>query len=67
MYLTKFASKVYLIHRRDELRADKILQQRAFNTEKLEFIFDTVVDEIIGDDLVKSLKLRNVKSGENLI
>lgn len=64
MYLTKFASKVYLIHRRDELRADKILQQRAFNTEKLEFIFDTVVDEIIGDDLVKSLKLRNVKSGE---
>ena len=64
MYLTKFASKVYLIHRRDELRADKIIQQRAFNTEKLEFIFDTVVEEIVGDDLVRRLKIKNVKTGE---
>ena len=66
MYLTKFASKVYLIHRRDELRADKIIQERAFNNEKLEFIFDTVVDEIVGSDTVSELKLHNVKTNEIL-
>lgn len=64
MYLTKFASKVYLIHRRNELRADKIIQQRAFNNSKIEFIWDSVVDEICGDELVKYLVVRNVKSGE---
>lgn len=65
MYLTKFASKVYLIHRRDELRADRIIQKRAFNNEKLEFIFDTVVDEIVGSDMVSELKLHNVKTNED--
>ena len=64
MYLTRFASKVYLIHRRDELRADKIVQERAFKNEKLEFIYDTVVNEIKGEDLVKCAVIENVKTGE---
>ncbi len=64
VYLTKFASKVYLIHRRNELRADKIIQQRAFKTEKLQIIWDTVVTEIKGDNLVNSLSLKNVKTGD---
>lgn len=63
-YLTKFASKVYLIHRRDELRADKIVQERAFKNEKLEFIFDTVVNQINGEDLVESATIENVKTHE---
>lgn len=64
MYLTKFASKVYLIHRRNELRADKIVQERAFKNDKLEFVWDSVVEEIKGDDLVKYLVVKNVKTGE---
>lgn len=62
MYLTKFATKVYLIHRRDELRADKIVQERAFKNDKLEFIWDTVVEEIKGKDLVCSATIKNVKT-----
>lgn len=65
MYLTKFADKVYVIHRRDELRADKIVQERAFKNEKLEFIWDTVVKDIKGDDLVHTLVLENVKTKEH--
>lgn len=64
IYLTRFASKVYLIHRRDELRADKIVQCRAFENPKLEFVFDSVVKEIVGEDCVKSLVLENVNSKE---
>ena len=64
MYLTRFATKVYVIHRRDELRADKIVQERAFKNEKLEFIYDTIIKEIKGDDLVKSAIIENVKTGE---
>lgn len=64
MYLTKFASKVYLIHRRDELRADKIVQERAFNNEKIEFVLDSVACEILGDDLVKSVVIKNVKTSD---
>ena len=64
VYLTKFAQKVYIIHRRDELRADKILQQRAFENPKIEFIFDTVVEEIVGADLVTNVELKNVKTNE---
>lgn len=64
MYLTKFAQKVYLIHRRDELRADKIVQDRAFKNEKLEFVWDTVVLEVKGQDLVESLTIKNVKTDE---
>ena len=63
-YLTKFASKVYLIHRRDELRADKIVQERAFKNEKLEFIYDTVVNKINGEGVVKSATIENVKTHE---
>ncbi len=64
MYLTKFADKVYVIHRRDELRADKILQERAFKNEKIEFIWDSVVKEILGEDLVHTAVLENVKTKE---
>ena len=64
MYLTKFANKVYIIHRRDELRADKIVQERAFNNEKLEFIYDTIVKKINGDNLVTSATIENVKTNE---
>jgi thioredoxin reductase (NADPH) len=62
--LTKFASKVTVIHRRDELRATKILQERAFAESKMEFLWNTVVEAIEGEDTVKRLRLRNVKSGE---
>lgn len=64
MYLTKFATKVYLIHRRDELRADKIVQERAFKNEKLEFVWNSVVNEIHGTDLVNEVIIQNVKTQE---
>jgi len=65
-FLTKFASKVYIIHRRDELRAQKIIQQRAFDNDKVEFIWDTVVESINGDGTkVSDLTLKNVKTGES--
>lgn len=64
MYLTKFATKVYVIHRRNEFRADKIVQNLAFKNEKLEFVYDTVVNEINGEDTVKSLTIENVKTKE---
>lgn len=64
LFLTRYADKVTIIHRRDQLRADAILQDRAFNNEKTEFIWDTVVEEIVGDGQVKSLKLKNVKTSE---
>ncbi len=64
-FLTKFGSKVYLIHRRDQLRAQKIIQKRAFDNPKMEMIWDTVVESINGDGrVVTSLSLRNVKTGE---
>jgi len=65
VFLTKFAKKVYLIHRRDKLRAVKIEQDRAFANEKIEIIWDTVVEEFVGDQMLKSLKLHNRKTGEN--
>jgi len=64
MFLTKFGSKVILIHRRDKLRAQKIIQDRAFKNKKLEFIWDTVVESINGDEIVNSLTLSNVKTGQ---
>lgn len=63
-YLTKYASKVYLIHRRDQLRAQKILQDRFFANPKAEVIWNTVVEEIAGDNAVSQVRLRNVKTGE---
>ena len=63
-YLTKFADKVYIIHRRNELRADKIVQERAFANQKIEFVYDTTVKEIQGEDLVNNIVVENVKTGE---
>lgn len=63
-YLTQFADKVTIIHRRDKLRAQKILQDRAFKNEKVDFIWDTVVEEIVGEDKVTGVQVKNVKNGE---
>ena len=63
-FLTKFASKVVLIHRRDSLRASKIMQERAFNNPKLEMMWDTEVIDVLGENKVEGLKLRNTKTGE---
>ena len=64
-FLTRYAARVYLIHRRDEFRASKIVQKRVFENPKIEVIFDTVVEQVIGDEqgLVHHLSLRNVKTG----
>lgn len=63
-FLTKYGSRVYIIHRRDQLRASKIIQERAFKNEKMEFIWDSVVEKISGDKQVQSVTIKNVKSGE---
>lgn len=64
-FLTKFASKVIIIHRRDQLRAQKIIQQRAFENPKVEFVWDTVVEEIHGNEKqVTHLTVRNIKTNE---
>lgn len=63
VYLTKFASKVTIVHRRNELRAQKILQDRAFKNEKIEFIWDTELQTINGDDKVKSVTLLDKNTG----
>jgi thioredoxin reductase (NADPH) len=63
LFLTKFASEVIVIHRRDELRATKSLQERAFANSKMRFVWDTVVEEILGEDTVTGVRVRNVKSG----
>jgi thioredoxin reductase (NADPH) len=64
LYLTHFGTKVTVIHRRDSLRASKIMQERAFANRKIEFIWDTIVEEVKGEDQgVKSLVLRNLKTG----
>lgn len=64
LYLTKFAEKVYVIHRRDKLRAEKYLQDKAFANKKIEFIWDTEVKEISGGAALESLLLKNKKGGE---
>lgn len=67
LYLTRFAKQVIIIHRRDELRAGALLQQRAFANPKIRFVWDTVVDEILGDELVTGVRAHNVKTGEEQI
>ena len=62
--LTQHAKKVYVIHRRDQLRAGQFLQRRAFAHPKLGFIWDTVVEEVLGEELLSGLKLHNVKTGQ---
>lgn len=64
MYLTKFAKKVYVIHRRDKLRADKIIQERAFKNPKIEFIWNSVVSEIVGENTVKAAVLKDTNSNK---
>ncbi|MCI5871574.1 thioredoxin-disulfide reductase [Streptococcus sp.] len=65
LFLTRFANKVTIVHRRDALRAQKLLQDRAFAHEKIDFIWDSVVEEIKGNDLkVTSVDIKNVKTGE---
>jgi thioredoxin reductase (NADPH) len=63
-YLTKFASKVYLIHRRDELRASKIMQKRAFDNPKIEVLWNTVVTDVIGDDKISAVRLKDNQSDD---
>ncbi len=62
-FLTKFASKVTVVHRRDSLRASKIMQDRAFNNDKIEFVWDSVVSEIFGNGKVAGVRLKNLKTG----
>lgn len=66
-FLTRFANSVTVIHRRDQLRAGKILQTRAFNNPKMHFIWDTVVEKINGEKAVESVLMKNVKTGEEKI
>lgn len=63
LFLTRYANKVTIIHRRDRLRADVILQERAFSNDRVNFIWDTVIEEIVGKDSVEYLRLKNVKNG----
>ncbi|MFN2118704.1 MAG: thioredoxin-disulfide reductase [Candidatus Promineifilaceae bacterium] len=64
IFLTRFANKVEVIHRRDELRAGATLQRRAFGNEKMSFVWDSVIDEIIGNGTVNSVKVTNRRTGE---
>ena len=64
IFLTKFAEVVYLVHRRNQLRAEKIIQERAFANPRIKFIWDSVVERIDGEDTVNALSLKNVKTGE---
>ncbi|MEN8171707.1 MAG: thioredoxin-disulfide reductase [Chloroflexota bacterium] len=64
LFLTRFANSVTIIHRRDELRAGEILQQRAFNNPKISFIWDSTVTAIEGETAVNSVQLKNLKTGE---
>lgn len=63
-FLTRFASKVLLVHRRDEFRASKPMQKRAFENPKIEIVFDSVLEEVYGEKFVDGVKLKNVKTGE---
>jgi thioredoxin reductase (NADPH) len=64
IFLTRFGTKVTVVHRRDELRASKIMQDRAFANERLEFVWDSVVEEVLGEQAVEGVRLRNVKTGD---
>jgi thioredoxin reductase (NADPH) len=64
LYLTKFARKVTIIHRRDELRAVKSVREKAFKNDKIEFFWDTVVEELHGDEILSGMTVKNTKTGE---
>jgi len=63
IYLTRFAKKVYVVHRRNELRAQKITQERAFKNKRIKFVWDSVVTEVVGTDHVTGIRIKNIKSG----
>ena len=67
LFVTRYAAKAYMIHRRDTLRASAILQERAFADPKMEFVWDTVVEEILGERSVDGVRVRNVKTGERRV
>jgi thioredoxin reductase (NADPH) len=64
LFLTKYATEVVVIHRRDKLRASKIMQRRAFSNPKIRFLWDSVVDDVLGQNKVEGLKIKNLKTGE---
>jgi thioredoxin reductase (NADPH) len=64
LFLTRFATNVTVIHRRDELRASKIMQERAFDNDKIDFAWNSVVEEVLGDGSVKAVRVRNVDNDE---
>jgi thioredoxin reductase (NADPH) len=64
LFLTRYVNELLIVHRRDTLRADPILQERAFANEKVRFVWNSTVEEILGDDKVEGVTLRNLKSGE---
>ena len=64
IFLARFCEKVYLVHRRDELRAARILQEQLFSLPNVEVIWDSVVEEIEGDEMVSGIVLKNTKTGE---
>jgi thioredoxin reductase (NADPH) len=64
MFLSRLVSEIQIVHRRDELRADPILQERAFADPKISFVWDTVVEEIVGDEEANAVRVRNVKTDE---
>ena len=66
-FLTKFAEKVYVIHRREELRASKIMQERAFNNDKIEFIWNTEVIDVLGENQVEGIEVINNETGETRV
>jgi thioredoxin reductase (NADPH) len=63
LFLTRFATNVTVVHRRHELRASKIMQDRAFANDKIRFVWDSVVDEVLGDGQVTGVRLRNLETG----
>ncbi len=63
-YLTKFASKVYMIHRRDKLRASKIMAERAMNHPKIEMVWNHVVVDVLGDDMIEAVRIKGTSNGE---
>ena len=67
LFLTKFASKVTIVHRRDEFRASKIMAQRALDHPKIEVLWNTTVDEVLGDDLVTGIKVTSTETGEQSV
>lgn len=66
LYLANLANKVTVIHRRDQLRASKIMQERAFKNPKIHFIWDSIVTEILGENRVERVKINNVKTGDDI-